>query len=195
VTQGRLRDPRALLAVCVGLAGSAALLWGASATVWFRIAGLPGRPATESTGVEVAPSLTGFALLVLAAVAALVATAGPVRRIVAALLVLVGVVVGVVVVQAALVPPAAAGVTTRTAAPLLAVAGAVVLLAVSLFVLLREPRLPRLGARYAAPGARRVEMDPDRAAWQALDAGTDPTADVPGSRGDDPDVGGRTGPG
>jgi hypothetical protein len=195
VTQAPARDPRALLAVCVGLAGSAALLWGASATTWFRIAGPPGRPATESTGADVAPSLTGFALLALAAVAALVATAGPLRRVVAALLVLVGAVVGVVVVQAALDPPGAAGAATRTAAPLLAVAGAAALLAVSVFVLLREPRLPRLGARYAAPGARRVEMDPDRAAWQALDAGTDPTADVPGSRGDDPDVGGRTGPG
>jgi hypothetical protein len=195
VTQAPARDPRALLAVCVGLAGSAALLWGASATTWFRIAGPPGRPATESTGADAAPSLTGFALLALAAVAALVATAGPVRRVVAALLVLVGVVVGVVVVQAVLDPPGPAAAATRTAAPLLAVAGAAALLAVSVFVLLREQRLPRLGARYAAPGARRVEMDPDRAAWQALDAGTDPTADVPGSRGDDPDVGGRTGPG
>jgi hypothetical protein len=148
VTQVPARDPRALLAVCVGLAGSAALFWGASATTWFRIAGPPGRPATESTGADVAPSLTGFALLALAAVAALVATAGPLRRVVAALLVLVGAVVGVVVVQAALDPPGAAGAA-------------------------------------ASNGA----------AWQALDAGTDPTADVPGSRGDDPDVGGRTGPG
>ncbi|CAA9401469.1 MAG: hypothetical protein AVDCRST_MAG66-1483, partial [uncultured Pseudonocardia sp.] len=42
--------------------------------------------------------------------------------------------------------------------------------------LLTERRLPRLGTRYAAPGARRPPpTDPDRAAWQDLDAGRDPT--------------------
>jgi hypothetical protein len=193
VTEGPARSPGALAAACAGLAGSAALLWGASATVWFRVAGLPGRSATESTGAQVAPSLTGVALLALAAVAAVVATSGPLRRAVGVLLALVGIVVGVIVVQAVVVPPP--GPVARTAAPLLAVAGAALLLAVGVVVLLREPRFPRFGARYAAPGARRVETDPDRAAWQALDAGVDPTADVPGSRGDDPGDGGRTGPG
>jgi hypothetical protein len=52
---------------------------------------------------------------------------------------------------------------------------AAVLLAVGLGVLVRERRLPRLGARYAAPGARPAPTDPDRAAWQDLDAGRDPT--------------------
>ncbi|HEY4418421.1 MAG TPA: Trp biosynthesis-associated membrane protein [Pseudonocardia sp.] len=193
MTRTPTRNPRTLLVACAGLAGSAVLLWGASATVWFRIAGPPGRSATESTGAQVAPSLTGVALLALAAIAAVVATGGPLRRAVGALLALVGIVVGVVVVQSVVAPPA--GQIARTAAPLLAVAGAVVLLLVGVFVLLREPRFPRFGARYAAPGARPVETDPDRAAWQALDAGVDPTADVPGSRGDDPGDGGRTRPG
>jgi len=54
------------------------------------------------------------------------------------------------------------------AGALLAAAGAPALLA--------ERRLPRLGARYAAPGTRRPPpSDPDRAAWQDLDAGRDPT--------------------
>jgi hypothetical protein len=85
--------------------------------------------------------------------------------------------------------------TEVTAAPLLVVAGAVVLLAVGVLVLVRERRLPRLGARYAAPGERRAERDPDRAAWQDLDEGRDPTVDPadapPGDAGDDPGDGPR----
>jgi hypothetical protein len=54
-------------------------------------------------------------------------------------------------------------------------------------VLLREPRMARLGARYAAEGARPTTADPDRAAWVALDEGRDPTVDS-----DDPG-GGRAG--
>jgi hypothetical protein len=65
--------------------------------------------------------------------------------------------------------------TATTPAPWLAVLGGAVLLAVGLVVLVRERRLPRLGARYAAPGARPAPTDPDRAAWQDLDAGRDPT--------------------
>jgi hypothetical protein len=70
-----------------------------------------------------------------------------------------------------------------TAAPVLAVAGAVLLAAAGVVVLVREPALPRFGARYAAAGARTTPADPDRAAWEALDSGRDPTA------------GGRDGPG
>jgi hypothetical protein len=88
--------------------------------------------------------------------------------------------------------------TDATGAPLLAVAGAVALLAVGVVVLVLERRLPRLGARYAAPGERRVERDPDRAAWQELDEGRDPTVDPaeapPGDAGDDPGDGPRNAP-
>ncbi|WP_308292870.1 Trp biosynthesis-associated membrane protein [Pseudonocardia sp. McavD-2-B] len=46
-----------------------------------------------------------------------------------------------------------------------------------MLLVVREPRLPRLGARYAAPGtqAATTPADPDRAAWERLDAGGDPT--------------------
>jgi hypothetical protein len=95
-------------------------------------------------------------------------------------------------VRALLVVPAGSG---ATGAPLLAVAGALVLLATGIVVLVRERRLPRLGARYAAPGGRRVERDPARAAWEELDEGRDPTVDPPGARprdaGDDPGDGPR----
>lgn len=154
-------SPRTLGAVCAGLAASAGLLWGASAVVW--------EPGAGRTGAEVAPSLTGVALLALAGVAGVLATGGVGRRIVGGLLAAAGAVQTV----AALVTLAGAG----TPAPLLAVAGGALLVAAGVLVVVREPRLPRLGARYAAPGAaRRRPADPDRAAWEALDAGEDPTA-------------------
>jgi hypothetical protein len=49
-------------------------------------------------------------------------------------------------------------------------------------VLIREPQLRRLGARYAAAGSPAAHADPDRAAWAALDEGHDPTADPPPDR-------------
>jgi hypothetical protein len=63
---------------------------------------------------------------------------------------------------------------SATAAPLLAAAGIALVVAAGLVLLLREPRLARLGARYGGT-TRRVEPDPDREAWDALDAGRDPT--------------------
>ncbi len=187
---------------CLGLAAASGLLWGASALVWFRVTP-GGRAPVAFEGAQVSPSLTGFALIALAGVAALVATGGLVRRVLAVLLGIAGIVVAVTATTALLgspfasaapaatlpQPPAGTSVdalrfqpTELTPAPLLAATGGLVLLAVAVLVVLREPRLSRLGARYAAPGKRPVEIDPDRAAWQDLDAGRDPTADA----GDDP---------
>jgi uncharacterized membrane protein (TIGR02234 family) len=206
---------RQLSTAGAGLALSAVLLWAASATVWYRV--LPDGavssevPPVELTGAQVAPWLGGTALLALAGVAGVVATGGVLRRLVGGLLGLAGVGVLLFGVRALLVypslpePPAGVSVdelrdqpTDGTGAPLLVIAGAVVLLAVGLLVLVRERRLPRLGARYAAPGERRAERDPDRAAWQDLDAGRDPTVDPPdtppGDAGDDPGDGPRSAP-
>ncbi|GAA5119749.1 Trp biosynthesis-associated membrane protein [Pseudonocardia adelaidensis] len=188
-------SPRALGVACAGLALSAVLLWAGSATVWYRApagAGSSGGPPVALTGAQVAPWLGGTALLALAGVAGVVATGGLLRRLVGALLGLVGVGVAVLGLRALLVvPPGSAA----TGAPLLAIAGALVLLGLGIVVLVRERRLPRLGARYAAPGGRRVERDPDRAAWDELDEGRDPTVDPPdappGDAGDDPGDGPR----
>jgi uncharacterized membrane protein (TIGR02234 family) len=206
---------RALAVTCVGLAASAGLLWAGSATVWYRVAPAGAAPV-ELTGTQVAPWLGGMALLALAGVAGVVATGGVLRRLVGILLALAGAGVLVFGLRALLVDPYATdasastlpqppdGVsvdalryqpTEVTAAPLLVVAGAVVLFAVGALVLVWERRLPRLGARYAAPGERRAERDPDRAAWQDLDEGRDPTVDPadtpPGDAGDDPGDGPR----
>lgn len=207
------RDPRTLGLACAALVASAAALWGASQAVWYRVAAtLPerGEQVVEFTGAQVRPSLGGVALVALAGVAGVVATAGLLRRGVGVLLATAGVVVvGVGVLglvdapfaadgAASSLPAAPAGVpidalrdqpTETTPAPLLAVLGGLLLVGVGVAVLLREPRMPRLGSRYAAgrtgDAARPVPADPDRAAWQDLDAGLDPTD--PGPEQTDPD--------
>jgi uncharacterized membrane protein (TIGR02234 family) len=205
------RNPRLLAAICAGLAVAAGLLWAGSATVWYRVAPAAGAPV-ELTGAQVAPWLGGTALLALAGVAGVVASGGVLRRLVGVLLALAGAAVLVAGVAAQFTepyatdapaaglpqPPAGVSVdalryqpTEVTAAPLLVVVGAVALLVVGGLVAARERRLPRLGARYAAPGERRPERDPDRAAWQELDAGRDPTADPPRNPRDEPGDGPR----
>jgi hypothetical protein len=183
-----------LVGVCGALVAAAAALWGASALTWVLVRPT-GRAAVELTGAVVAPALTGLALVALAGVAGVVATGGVLRRLVGVLLVGAAVwVVAVVVpvwtgdpaaVAAAATPPggvppaALAGQpAAATAAPLLALGGALALLGGGLVVLLREPRLPRLGARYAAGSRPPAVQDPDRAAWADLDEGRDPTADA-----------------
>jgi uncharacterized membrane protein (TIGR02234 family) len=206
------RDRRALGLVCLALVGSAGALWGGSRLVWYRVtAPLPlrGPVDVEFTGAQVLPALPATALLALAGVAAVVAVGGAVRRILGALLA----VVGAFVVGAGLLgwsgspfdtdtdaggaglpqPPPGIPVdalrhqpTEITAAPLLAALGGLLLVAAGLVVVLSQRRLPRLGARYTPPGDRSPPTDPDRAAWQDLDEGRDPTAPhptAPGTRG------------
>lgn len=127
-------------------------------------AALVGSAALLWGGSSTVPWLTGIALLALAGVAAVVATGGVVRRVLGALLGGVG------------------GVVASLSGHWLGAAGGVVLLGVGAFVLVREPALPRYGAR----GDRAADVDPDLAAWQELDEGHDPTADTPSQARDDP---------
>jgi hypothetical protein len=186
---------RALGLVCLALVAASAALWGASQAVWYRVtAELPGRAqqVVEVTGAVANGALGGVALLALAGVAGVVATGGVPRRVVGVLLAAAGLAVGAAAVVAFAVDPFATdGAVPRppdvdadllryrpvatTPAPLLALLGAALLLVAGLAAALAERRLPRFGARYAAPGARPVPTDPDRAAWRDLDAGRDPT--------------------
>jgi uncharacterized membrane protein (TIGR02234 family) len=169
---------------------------------------VPGRAAVDVTGAQVSAGPSAVALLALAGVAAVVATGGVARRAVGLLLVLAGAGAAVVAARAlwgssygaaavsSALPggvPADAPLRTieGTAAPLITAAGAATVVVVGVFVLLREPSLRRLGARYGAAREQRADLDPDRAAWQDLDAGRDPTVDVAGDRGEDPAGGGR----
>lgn len=186
MTTGR----RTLLATCAALGAGAAALWGAAALTWYSGATevpVRGSVPVTVTGAEVAPALTAVALLGLAGIAALVATGGLLRRMVGVLVTGAGAGAAVLAVDRwtrPRVPPealpsgvASVGDLEPTAAPLLAVAGGVLLVAAGLVTLVGAHRMPRLGARYTAHPASTADQDPDRAAWDALDAGRDPTVE------------------
>jgi uncharacterized membrane protein (TIGR02234 family) len=184
---------RGLALTCAGLLAAAGALAGASRLTWYAAdvpapARAPVRVA--ATGGDVLAGLDAVALLAVAGVAAAVALVGPARRVLGAVVVLAAVWLGVALAGAVAAPPTGAEIAalpgapagadvppqvTATPAPLLAAAGVLLLAAAGAVLLVREGRLARLGARYARSGARRAEPDPDRAAWDALDAGRDPT--------------------
>jgi uncharacterized membrane protein (TIGR02234 family) len=190
---------RLLVLVCLALVAAAAALEGAARLGWFTTSvdavGRGTVPVT-ATGADLLPGLSGVALLGLAAVAAAVALAGPGRRLLGGLVAAAGCYVGVALVRLLLARPSPADLaalpdapaggtpgasTALQAGPLPAGLGAILLVAAGVALLAAERRFPRFGARYAArPAERRGDADPDRAAWEALDAGRDPTAD-PGS--------------
>jgi len=90
---------------------------------------------------------------------------------------------------------AIAGAAALQPGPLPAALGAVLLLAAGLGLIPAERRLPRFGARYAArPAEPAATTDPDRATWEALDAGRDPTADPDPARPGRSDGGAPGGP-
>lgn len=178
-----------LIAAAIALAGAAALDW---VTVGFQVP-LRGNARVQVPGSGVQPALGPLALLALAAVAAVLATGGWVRRL-----------LGVVLLGTA-IPPAlgAAGladphrlvraamragelparsvpdgtVSVLLAGPVLAGTGALLLAGASGVLILRGHRMPRMGRRYQAPAARSGEPQ-DRELWDRIDAGEDPT--VPG---------------
>jgi uncharacterized membrane protein (TIGR02234 family) len=215
--------------VCLALLGGAAALEGGARLPWFT-AGVDavgrGTVTVTATGADLVPAVSAVALLALAAVAAAVALAGLPRRVLGGLVAAAGVGVGVAVARLFMSPPtpsdlaalpgAPAGGTTAagSASPqlgaLVAVLGALLLVLAGVAVIVREPRLPRLGARYAARAVageaatdpdRAADpdhaADPDRAAWDALDAGRDPTTDRASSSVEsptEPSTGPSTGP-
>jgi uncharacterized membrane protein (TIGR02234 family) len=182
--------------VCLALIAGAAALEAAARLGWFA-AGVDvvGRAGTVTAmGADLVPGLSGIALLALAAVAAAVALAGTPRRLLGVVVAAAGAYVGIAVVRLLLAPPAPAdlaalpgapaggtaiaGAAAQQPGPLPAVLGAALLLAAGLGLIPAERHLPRFGARYAArPAGPAATADPDRAAWEALDAGRDPTVD------------------
>jgi uncharacterized membrane protein (TIGR02234 family) len=198
-----------LILVCVALLAAAVALGGAARLAWFT-AGVDavgrGTVTVTATGADLAPGLSGVALLAVAAVAAAVSLAGVTRRILGGLVAVAGGWAAVTVAGTVLDPPTpaalaalpgapaggtpAAGSTALHAGPLPAAVGAALLLVAGVALVVSEQRLPRFGTRYAArdstpPAGPTAAADPDRAAWDALDAGRDPTAgpaaDLPGT--------------
>ncbi len=160
-----------------------------------------------ATGAGLVPALSAVALLALGAVAAAVALVGVTRRALGVVVAAAGVGVGVAVARLLVVAPApadlaalpaapaggvAVGAVSRGPGPWTAALGAVVLVAAGVVLIAGERRLHGFGSRFArtpagrpgpAPAGDRPgrvpEPEPDRAAWDALTAGRDPTADAP----------------
>jgi uncharacterized membrane protein (TIGR02234 family) len=168
-------------------------LWISTRLVWVRAgfaSSLRGPFTQAATGADVHPELGGLALLALAAVAALVATGGWARRIVGvavaaaggwAVWLALGWVLGPVPASlgALPAPPVDAvpsGTPVRTAAPVLALAAGFVLVITGVAIWCWARGMPRMGGRYAAPGAAARAPARESEWWDRLDAGDDPTA-------------------
>ncbi|WP_028925771.1 Trp biosynthesis-associated membrane protein [Pseudonocardia acaciae] len=190
-----MTPPRRLAVTLVALAVAALGLWVATRLVWLRQtfqSPLRGEIGTQTTGAEVRPELVAVAVLALAAVAALVATGGWARRLLGFVLVLAGAWAAWQSASSlanestgwfAYVPSDAvpAGPPVATAAPLLALGASAVLVAAGVLTVWWATAMPRMGARYSAPGAAARRRDRDTEWWEALDAGEDPTQEGPGT--------------
>ncbi|MCW0214891.1 MAG: Trp biosynthesis-associated membrane protein [Pseudonocardia sp.] len=193
---------RRLASVCLGLLAGALALWGSTRLTWASavVTTARGPVPADAGGAALAPSLTGVAVLAVAAVAASVAVSGVARRVLGVIVALAGGASAWVALDSWLHPPDAmtllrlAGVPATTvpvgdvavagsAAPWIGVLGGFVVLAAGVFLVVADRSLPRMGARYAAPGTAKAVVDPNRSAWDALDDGVDPTVD------EDPDPG------
>ncbi|WP_433263603.1 Trp biosynthesis-associated membrane protein [Actinosynnema sp. CS-041913] len=151
------RPKRPLWITVLLLLLGAAALWGSSRLVWDASA--------DRRGEEVVPALVPLALLCLAAIAAVVALSGWVRR-----------VLGVVVVAAggtaAFLGLAESGALAGRAP---AVLGGALVLGAGVLLVVRGAAMPRLGGGYQTPGAAKRATDPERELWNALERGDDPT--------------------
>ncbi|MEJ2855149.1 MULTISPECIES: Trp biosynthesis-associated membrane protein [unclassified Saccharothrix] len=151
---------RPLWIVVVLLVLGAVALWGSSGMTWGAT-----RLDAQASGAEVSPALLPTAVLSAAAIAAVVALGGWVRRLVGVVLVLAGVAVGFTTVAAG--PP--------VAALSVALVGTLCVVGAGVVLVLRGGAMPRLGGGYQTPGAAKKSTDPEREMWNALERGDDPT--------------------
>lgn len=135
----------------------AVALWGASGITWDASA--------DRSGADVVPALTPLALLCLAAIAAVVALSGWVRRALGAVVLLAGA-------AAAFQAVDADGPWTGRG---LVFVGAFLVIAAGVLLVVRGSAMPRLGGGYQTPDAAKRATDPERELWNALERGDDPT--------------------
>ncbi len=176
---------RSLLVTIAALLLAAIALWGSSRLTWAEMTAA-GRPTVELTGADVAGWLVPVAVLALAAVAAVLALPGVVRRVLAVGLVAAGLLVvwfsldgGAYEAGRFTYQPlseAQSDPQRTLIGPATAIAGALLLLTAGALLLLRGHRMPRLGAKYSAPGGKPPAEDPDDDLWRALSDGEDPTS-------------------
>ena len=182
------------IVVLLVLAGAGAL-WAASALTWasqpFQTP-LGSTANSGGTGAELRPELGPMALAGLAAVAAVLATGGLLRRLMGLLIALAGALLGYrgyqtlaggwfdyVREHAPRGGHPVGELSTQPAGPLLMLLGASLLVIAGVLTVLRAGRMPAMGAKYAAPGTakERPSHDADRQLWNELDAGRDPTVE------------------
>ncbi|WP_328392324.1 TIGR02234 family membrane protein [Nocardia sp. NBC_00416] len=197
------------VAALVLLAVGAAALWGSSRLTWVTVTSADGltEPRTdELNGGVWFGALTPLALVLLAAIAAVVATRGWVRRIVGVLVALIAAVTAVPALalltgsgateqRAATLAelPGRADVQELATAPLpalLTLAGALAAFGAGLLLARMPAGAKGLSGKYDSPGARKAAATeavahqssggplPERVLWDALDAGADPTDSV-----------------
>lgn len=201
------------------LAVAAAALWGAGRMTWVRVASADGLGAdrvSDLSGSVWAAATTPLALALLAAVAAVFAVRGRALRVLAVAIAVVAVAAATPSVQLLLggadsgtaaavaeLPDRATVTATEVSylPALLALAGAGVALAAAVALWRTPSTHAGLSSKYESPAARReataraTENDEpvtERALWDALDAGLDPTTE-PGDEGYEGDGTGDSG--
>jgi uncharacterized membrane protein (TIGR02234 family) len=171
-------------AVLLCAAGAGLAVYGVTRT-WSEV--VTARPGLSSlrdtrTGADLEPWVIGLALVALAGAGALLATRGPVRRLLGGLLAVIGlgVAAGAVAGRVGLeVGSAGAGAIVW---PVACALGGVLIVLGGLSAARSGHEWPAMGARYERRGAGTPAPDADvdqrvdtRAAWDALDRGDDPT--------------------
>lgn len=168
---------RGLVVTTAALLLSAITLWASSKLAWIELS--PGGDLDSTvTGADLAGWLLPLAVLALAAVAATVALPGLVRRALGAGLAVAGAIALWLILSGSpydTYQPVGQPERTLTG-PAVAVVGGLLLLVAGGLLVWRGHRMPRLGAKYSAPGAKPRATDPDDEMWRALSEGEDPTS-------------------
>lgn len=171
---------RPLWTIILALLLGALALWGASRMVWFaefRDEGVRGTVLYTEPGEQRSTALVPLAILALAGVAGAIATGGWLRRVLGIVLVLAGaagVWSGVDGIQFGGFAPGLPG-TEIVFGHLIAALGGILVALGGLAAIKWAGAARKLGARYAAPGAKAARKDPDTELWEALSEGDDPT--------------------
>lgn len=158
----------------------AAALWGSSRLIWSaqpRDAGVRGTILDTQTGAQHSGALIPLALLAVAGVAGAVATGGWPRRVLGVVLAIAGLWACWIAVDGVSFGgfPAGAPVWQIYLGRVLALVGGILVVLGGLVSSRRAGVMPRLGARYSAPSAKKTVRDSDTELWEALDEGEDPT--------------------
>lgn len=184
---------RELTAAIAGCLLGGTLVLGATSENWAegQVVQGPGLPTEDLalTSYNVAPAVGGLAVLALAAVAALVATRGTLRRVVGALVLAAGSAIAMAALGAgARAGEVAAAMRTDRADieltlqpwPWVAAVGALLMVSAGILVLVRGAGWPSMSGRYdagrAAPVAVNAGDPTPEDLWRSLDRGDDPTA-------------------